>query len=90
MNKVGLAVIGVGLLFFAGTGVASADRDNGTDAFLCPIVGEAAGGTFLPGSNQAGPHANEHAINSVGDGTPGPGNVPGADGFTPIWSGPPA
>lgn len=86
-------------LFLSAAGVASADQDNGTDAFLCPIVGDGviaapgidsisppAGTSILPagGENQAGSHANANALNE--NGGPEAGNVPGADGFTPIWN----
>ena len=87
MNRVRLALVGAGMLIAATTGLASADQVGDANAFLCPVVGEAAGGTFLPGKNQAGGHANQHALNSFGDGTPNsPGNVPGAEGFTPLWN----
>lgn len=97
MNRVSSAVIGVGMLFAAATGVASADRDNGTDGFLCPVTGEGVlsapgredagpypggGGTFLPGNSDAGSHANANALS----GPPGPDNRPGAEGFTPLWN----
>ena len=91
---------GVAAALFAGaTGFASADQDNGTNAFLCPVVGQGVpfgveipgGYTFLPngGDNGAGTHANINGLNANG----GPGvlpsgepNAPGADGFTPIWN----
>lgn len=91
-------------LFGGATGFASADQDNGDpNAFLCPVVGHGAanapglagqtatlpGGetTILnPGNNQAGTHANANALNE--NGGPAVGNVPGADGFTPIWNPP--
>ncbi|MDA0353222.1 MAG: hypothetical protein O3A10_13550 [Chloroflexi bacterium] len=87
-------------LFLSAAGVASADQDNGEGAFLCPVVGQGAanapglagktltlpGGetSFLPGKNKAGLHANANALNE--NGGPAVGNVPGADGFTPIWN----
>ena len=40
--------------------------------------------TIRPGNNQAGQNANENALNE--NGGPSPTNVPGADGFTPIWN----
>ena len=79
--------------------VASADQTGTPGAFLCPIVGDGvlnaasrggvsaiqppAGTSILPGSNQAGSHANANALNA--NGGPSAGNVPGAPGFTPIW-----
>jgi hypothetical protein len=43
-----------------------------------------AGTSFIPGNNQAGLHANEHALNTHGPGNPdaGPGHNPD---FSPIW-----
>lgn len=91
---------GVAAALFAGaTGFASADQDNGTNAFLCPVVGagvpgavEIGGGyTFLPngGENGAGLHANANGLNKNGlpsdVGAENP-NAPGAEGFTPIWN----
>lgn len=91
-------------LFLGATGYASADQDNGVEgAFLCPIVGDGvigapgidaitppAGTSILPGKNRAGQHANANALNSNGDGAPNAGNSPGAEGFTPIWTGAPS
>jgi hypothetical protein len=91
-------------LFLGATGYASADQNNGVEeAFLCPIVGDGvigapgieaidppAGTSILPGNNQAGQHANANALNSHGDGAPNLGNTPGAEGFTPIWTGAPS
>ena len=72
--------------------------------FLCPavgagvlnapfmtILGPIAGGqySFLPGNNQAGAHANSHALNEVGpgqvgsNGLAGPGK--GNSAWSPIW-----
>jgi len=105
MKKKLIAAVAWGLALSAlGTGYASADQDNGVDsAFLCPIVGDGvlgapgieaitppAGTSISPGNNQAGMHANANALNSVGDGAPNAGNTPGADGFTPIWTGAPS
>lgn len=99
MNKVGAALIGVGLLFSATTGVASADRDNGdANAFLCPVTGE--GVLNAPGlEGEAGPYpggggtftpgnsdAGSHANASALSGPPGPDNRPGEEGFTPLWN----
>jgi hypothetical protein len=97
MRRIVSSLIGLGLLMSAGTGMAFADQDNGTDAFICPVVGEGAmnagreagpypggGATFLPGNEQAGTHANESALNERGG--PAADNRPGADGFTPIWN----
>jgi len=93
-------ILGTATLALATAGVAGA-----ADSFLCPIVGDGvlnntakgptavitppAGTSLSPGNNQAGEHANANAYNSYGDGTPISGNAPGADGFTPIWTGPP-
>jgi|SRR5215204_1039572 len=81
----------------AGTaGVASADADNGDNAFLCPVVGlgatngpahplgDSGRATFLPGQSDAGSHANASAFNAFGGA--GPTNLPGRPGFTPIWN----
>jgi hypothetical protein len=97
MRRVVTSLVAFGLLMSAGAGVAFADKDNGTDAFICPVVGEGAinagrdahaylggGATFLPGNEQAGTHANESALNERG--APAADNRPGADGFTPIWN----
>jgi hypothetical protein len=102
MNKRKMVAAGVAslVLFLGATGFASADQDNGVGtSFLCPIVGDGvldapgidaisppAGTSILPGKNQAGLHANAHALNSHEGGTPTAGNVPGAEGFTPIWT----
>lgn len=100
MKRVVVAAGVAAALFFGAAGVASADQDNGTDAFLCPVIGHGAanapglagqtlelpGGetSILPGKNKAGSHANANALNE--NGGPAVGNVPGADGFTPIWN----
>ncbi len=85
------------------SGTALADKNNPDGNFLCPIVGNqtaadangqgwsgvGAGYTFFPhdGNNQAGAHANNHAINAEGPGTsPGPGG--GNTEWSPIWPGP--
>jgi len=90
-------------LFAAATGFASADQTGDPNAFLCPVIGAGASGApglegelgtlpggeatiGNPGNNQAGGHANANALNE--NGGPAVGNVPGADGFTPIWNPP--
>ena len=71
------------------------------DPFLCPAVGNATAAeangkgwgplpndnfTFIPGKNQAGAHANENALNTLGPGeSPGPGG--GNSDWSPIWPG---
>ncbi len=99
MRKRITIILGTATLALAAAGVA------GAAPFLCPIVGDGvlnntnkgptaviappAGTSLSPGKNQAGEHANSNAYNSYADGTPISGNAPGADGFTPIWTGPP-
>ena len=65
-----------------GDGVLNADGHNGDNGVVA--IGPPAGTSLLPGSNQAGPHANVNAYNAFGG--PGPGNAPGTPGFTPIWN----
>jgi len=71
----------------------------GADPFLCPAVGNETAAqangkdwgelpndnyTFIPGNNQAGDHANENALNTLGPAeSPGPGN--GNKDWSPIW-----
>jgi hypothetical protein len=71
----------------------------GADPFLCPAVGNETAAqangkgwgelpndsyTFIPGNNQAGEHANENALNTLGPSeSPGPGN--GNSDWSPIW-----
>lgn len=91
------------LLFLGSTGLAAADQTGDPNAFLCPVIGDGAasapglegetgtlpgGETTIgnPGNNQAGGHANVNGLNE--NGGPAVGNVPGADGFTPIWNPP--
>jgi hypothetical protein len=82
-----LGVTGVGAEPFLcpvmGEGALSAP---GLDGSHKNTVGTLPSGdaTIRPGNNQAGTHANENALNE--NGGPSPTNVPGADGFTPIWN----
>jgi hypothetical protein len=67
-----------------GDGVLNADAhngDGGVSAIEPPV-----GTSLLPGSNQAGAHANESAHNALGPDDPnaGPG---GNSDFSPIWPG---
>jgi hypothetical protein len=86
-------------LLAAGSGIASADQNGDPNAFICPVVGAGVlnspkldahlfgfgdAATFLPGKEQAGRHANANGLNA--NGTPSPTNLPGAEGFTPIWN----
>ena len=103
MRKVLLASLATGALFLYAVGGAAAApflcpivRDGTTNApGLAPSgpaattsIAPPAGASLLPGNNQAGDHANSNAYNSNGAGTPIAGNVPGSDGYTPIWTGP--
>jgi hypothetical protein len=91
-----LVLVGV----FAMSGTALADQSNPDGNFLCPIVGNetaaahngqgwfdvAAGKSFFPGDNQAGAHANNNGVNTLGPGaSPGPGD--GNTEWSPIWPG---
>jgi hypothetical protein len=93
------ALVMAGSALAATVGVASADKVNGDNAFLCPVVGlgtlngpgdflgaSTTDATFLPGKNQAGGHANDDAFNAFGDASAT--NTPGTAGFTPIWNPP--
>jgi hypothetical protein len=88
-----LAAVSVAALSLGSVGAV------GAEPFLCPAVGnetasEANGKgwgelpndnyTFIPGSNQAGSHANANALNTLGPAeSPGPGD--GNRDWSPIW-----
>jgi len=95
-----IALVVATVMLVALSGAVFADKNNTSGNFLCPVVGNAnaaahngqgwfdvaAGKSFLPGKNQAGMHANNHARNTEGPGTsPGPGK--GNSDWSPIWPG---
>jgi hypothetical protein len=90
-----LVLVGV----FAMSGTALADQNNPDGNFLCPAVGDGVANapfdsfpiasgdySFIPGNNQAGAHANNNGVNTLGPGaSPGPGD--GNTDWSPIWPG---
>ena len=78
--------VGVGaepfLCPIVGAGTSNAPGLQGTAA--TSSINPPAGASLLPGSNQAGDHANANAYNA--NGGPSAGNVPGTPGYTPIWN----